>query len=798
MNDIRFARRQLLKHPGFTAVAVLTLAIGIGANTAIFSFVNAILLRPLPYHEPEQLLMLFENHAGDGRFGPGAPIIQEWQKQNTVFEGLGVVRPWGNFTLTGRGQPEMLRGSAISASVFPLLGIQPLLGRGFVPDEEVPGKNNVVLLSYELWQRRFGGDPGIIGQYLTLDMLPRAVVGVMPRCTTGPDGERDLWVPLAFLPFELQERRAHNFLVFGRLKTGVNYRQARLEMGVIARRMAEYNSQDRGWGTEVQPLHEIIVGDSRRLLLVLLGAVGLVLLIGCANIANLQLARSAARTREFAIRAALGAGRGALIRQLLTESCVLAAIGGVLGILLARFGLEALIRFSPPDLPRIGEGIPLDGTTLAFTALITLATGILFGLIPAWQASSPVLARDLAEAARGSSGGPRRQFTRAALVVGEVALSLMLLVGAGLTIRSFGKLLTQNLGFVPEHLVTMTLSPPRLKYQQHADLTRLFDPLLSAVTNIPGVDSAAYAFGAPLTGINNSRPVIVKDAPPPPVGDTPTAGYAQVSPGYFAAMKTAFLQGRDFTERDDTNALPVVIVDETFVREFDLGEPVLGRRLDLGDGTQNAEIIGVVKDIKRVGMAEPPRGEVYRPYRQICWGPLTLVARTQRDPSDVTRAIRAELDRLDKDLPMENPRTMSQLVSANVAQRRLSVQFLGGFAGAALLLAAIGLYGVLAYTVTQRTREIGVRVALGAQRRDILGLVIGEGMRLALLGIVLGLAGAFAFARVLQRLLFEVRPTDLLTFAVVTGVLALVALFACWLPARRAANVDPIEALRNE
>jgi putative ABC transport system permease protein len=480
------------------------------------------------------------------------------------------------------------------------------------------------------------------------------------------------------------------------------------------------------------------------------------------------------------------------------ESCLLAAIGGALGVLLARVGLDLLIRFSPPDLPRMSEGISLDGTTLAFTGLITLATGLIFGLVPAWQATNPTLARELAETARGGTAGQRRQLARAAMVVAEVALSLVLLIGAGLTIRSFGKLLAQHLGFVPEHLVTTLIALPEQKYPGQAERTRVFDPLLTAVRAIPGVDSAGYAFGAPLTGINSGLSVGIRGQPPPAPGESVSAGYAQVSPGYFATMKIPLLRGRDITERDDTNATPVVIVDETFAKNFKLGSNVIGRRIDIGDGTENAEIIGLVKDIKRTGMADRLRGEMYRPYRQICWGVLTLVVRTHRDPADATRAIRAELDRLDKDLPLENVRTMSQLVAANVAQRELSVQLLTGFAGGALLLSALGLYGVLAYTVTQRTREIGIRMALGARQLEVLGLVIGQGMRLALSGLVLGLAGAFALTRVLQRLLYEIEPTDPMTYAAVSLILILVALIACWLPARRAARVDPMEALRCE
>ncbi|HXJ58402.1 MAG TPA: ABC transporter permease [Verrucomicrobiae bacterium] len=802
MSDLRFAFRQLLKNPGFSAVAVLTLALGIGANTAMFSFVNAILLRPLPYADPGRLVLVFENHVTNGwsKMSIGAPVLEQWRNQNTVFEGLGAIQVYGNFALTGHGPPEMLRGSLFSANIFPLLRLQPWLGRGFLSEEETYGNHHVALLSYEFWKRRFGGDTNLIGQSLRLGGEPYTVIGVMPPGTISPDGARarDVWMPLAFSPDEIRQRHAHNYSVLARLKKGVTLEQARAGMNLIASRMAGDDPQNVGWGAEVHLLQEIIVGESRRLLLVLLGSVGLVLLIGCANLAGLLVARAAVRTREFAIRSALGAPRSALIRQLLTESGLLALLGGSLGILVARFSLDFLIRVSPPDLPRLTEGISLDAVTLVFTALITLATGVLFGLIPALQASNPTLSYDIAETTRGSSAGPRRGLTRCALVVGQVALSVLLMIAAGLTIRSFGRLLAQNPGYVPEHLLTMAINLPSQSYPNQAPRARLFNFLLAAVRDIPGVDAASLAFGVPLTSINSTLSVRVCDAPPPAPGESVAAGYAQVSPGYFATLKTPLLQGRDISDHDDTNTAPVMIVDETFVRNFKLGGRALGRRIDVGDGTDQVEIIGVVKDIKRVGMSEAVRGEMYRPYRQNCWGYLTLVLRTQRDPGDVTRAVRAALDALDKDLTLENVRTMSQLVAANVAQRRLSAHLLSAFAAGALLLCALGLYGVLAFTVAQRTREIGIRVTLGARRSDVLKLVVGEGMRLVLLGTALGLIGAFALSRVLQRLLYEIKPTDPFTYLAVTIVLASVAFLACWLPARRAARVDPIEALRHE
>jgi putative ABC transport system permease protein len=515
------------------------------------------------------------------------------------------------------------------------------------------------------------------------------------------------------------------------------------------------------------------------------------------NIASLLIARSAARAREFAIRAALGAGRGQLLRPLLTEGLLLAALGGGTGTLLAGFGLQALTHFSPPDLPRVWEGIHLDGVALGYTAFITLAAGIIFGLVPAFRSSDFVFAGELNASARAGNAGPQRQQLQALLVLGQVALSLMLLIGAGLMIRSFGRLVSQELGYDPEHVVSMDLGLPGRKYPTLADQVRFFERLKARAETLPGVQSVGLVRGLPLSGQNVGMSIGIPGAPPPAPGEPWDADYAQVSPDYFRTMNIPLLQGRDFTGQDRTNTAPVTVVNETFVRNFKLGTNVLGRLISFG-GVKNIEIIGVVKDTKRTTLAGSQRGEVFRSCQQQCWGFMSLVVRTQRDPAEISRVIRSELDAIDKDQPMENVRSMTQLVASSVRQRRLSVQLLAGFSGAALLLAAIGLYGVLAFNVAQRTQEFGIRMALGAQRRDVVGPVVGQGMRLALMGVGIGLAAALALSRVLQTLLFEVKPADPLTFATVSLVLVAAALLACWLPARRAARVDPMKALRYE
>lgn len=799
MNDLKFAFRQLLKNPGFTAVAVLTLSLGIGANTAIFSFVYTILLKPLPYPKPDRLVQLFENNAVNGwhKNAIGAPVIAEWRKQATVFEGIAA-RGVAPYSLTGRGAPVVLSGAPISANTFSLLGVKPLLGRDFLLEEETYGRHHVVLLSYESWRKRFGGDTNILGQSLALNGEPYQVIGIMPARMQYPEPNLEVWTPLAFSPGQLSQRHNHSYSAFGRLKSGITIAAARAQMDLIATRMEAADEQNKGWGIELYPMMEVQVGDSRRLLLVLLGSVGLVLLICCANIANLLLARAAARGREFAVRAALGAAPGHIIRQLLAESLALATLGGIAGILLARLVLAVLLGTSQPDLPRISEGVRVDGWPLLFTFAISLLAGLMFGLAPAWQMSRQTMRRDLNDAARGSSSGPHRHRLSSIFVISQVTLAVTLLTGAGLMIRSFGRLLSQDLGYQTENLINMPFDLPSKTYPNSGAKMALFEQLRERVAKIPGVTCSALVYGLPLGSEDSQLSAEVVGAPPTRPGESVSAGYSQISPGYFKTLGIPLLQGRDFISRDRTNTSPVLIVDQTFARDFKLGSNPVGRLVNVGDGAQKAEIVGLVKDVKRRDLASVPRGEMYRPYLQNCWGYMNLTIRTQRSPEDITRAVRAEMDQLDKDLPLENVRTLTYLVDSAMQQRRLSVELVSGFGGMALLLTAIGLYGVLAYNVDQRSREIGIRMALGARRSEVLSLVLGHGIRLTLCGVALGLVGALSLTRVMGGLLYEVTPSDPITYLGVSGLLLAVGFLACWLPARRATMVDPIVALRYE
>jgi putative ABC transport system permease protein len=797
-HDLRQAWRGLWKNPGFTCIAVLTLAVGIGANTAILSFVNALLLKPLPYPAPERLVMLFENHVTNGwhKTFVGAPIIGEWRRQASSFDGIAGFGG-GDFILTGDGPPEHLKGSRVSANTFSLLGVGPILGRDFRPDEETYGNHHVILLSAEAWRRRFGENKNVVGRTLTINGDVCVVIGVMPANSIFPARDRDLWMPLAFSADDLQNRHAHNYNAFARLKPRVTVDQARAEMTSVAKRL-EADEQNRGWGAEVYPLHESLFGEARPILLMLLGSVSFVLLIACANIANLLLARAASRSQEFGIRLALGASPFQIIRQLLTESVALASLGGLAGVLFAILFLKALIRFTDHDIARIVRTIDLDATTLLFTIVISLVAGVLFGLAPALQVSNPSLVSQINESGRGNSSSAERHRLRSTLVIGEVALSLILLVGSGLCIRSFGRLLSQDMGFNPEHLVSIPISVPRKSYPEHAEKERLFNSLLTQVRALPGVDSAALAYGLPLSGMDSMLYTRINDAPEPRPGEAVSAGYSQISAGYFKTLNIPILAGRDFTDRDRAESPAVVIVDQTFAKIFNLGTNIVGRRITIGDGATNAEIIGLVKDVKRSEINKPPKGEMYRAFRQNCWGTLTLTVRTKQDPSQLTRAIRHELDQIDKDVPFGEVSAVTQLVARSIATQRVSMQLLTLFAGAALFLATIGIYGVLACSVTQRTPEIGIRMALGAQRPDVIRLIINHGMRLVAVGLVIGLVGALAISRVLQTFLFEIKPFDPITFISVAMLLSMAALLACYLPARRATRVDPLRSLRHD
>ena len=798
LQDLRYGARMVIKNPGFTAVAVLTLALEIGANSAIFSVVNGVLLRPLPYPEPNRLIMIFESNPKGGwpKFSVAPPNFVDWRAQNQLFDSLAAVNG-ANYSLTGQDKPERILGARVSASIFKVLGIGPTLGRGFTSEEDQYGRHHVAVLSHGLWERRFGRDPGVVGKIISLDAESYTVVGVMPAGFQFPNADTELWTPIAFSPDELSNRGGHTINVIGRLKPDITVERAEAEMWTLARRLeAQYPESNNGWSVTFVPLLEETVGVSQRSLLVLLGAVGIVLLIACANVANLMLARAAARQKEFAIRAALGAGRIRVIRQLLTESLILASCGGALGLLLAYCGIDILTLLKPANLPRVQE-IKLDGWVLAFTLILSSLTGVVFGLAPALHASKGDVA--LKEGGRGSSAGVHGNRVRSLLVVSEVALSLVLLISAGLMIRSFFLLRQVDPGFKPDRVLAMDLSLPGAKYPSDHERVRFVEQLLKRVEVLPGVQSVATVFGVPMSGIDAFISLSVEGRPPPTLGEPSSAGYRQISPNYFRTLSMPILKGRDFTERDSTNATSVVIVSETFVRKFFPNEDPLGKRITIGDGGPNpCEIVGVVRDVKRSGLDAALGAEMYLPMLQRCWGYVQLVARTAGDPLAVANTVRDEVWALDKDQPLYNVGTLDQLVTNSLAQRRFAMLLLGIFAGVALVLAAVGIYGLLAYTVTQRTHEIGIRMALGAQTVDVLKLVIGRGMVLAGAGIAVGLPTAFGLTRLMSSLLFEIKPTDGVTFATVVMILAAIAVLACLVPAHRAAKVDPMEALRYE
>jgi len=820
MSDLKFALRQLIKNPGFAVVAVLTLALGIGANTAIFSVVNAVLLRPLPYPESNRLVWLSER-------GPNFPIMSisypnfaDWRAQQTVFEHIGVYN-WGNFNLTGRGEPLRVEVARISADALSSLRAKAAVGRVFNNDEDKPGAVSVVLLSHNLWQTRFGGATNVLDESLTLDGRAYRVVGVMPAGFAFP-GRVDIWVPVG--PFSdqpnWQERGNHpGLLGVARLKPGVTLEQARAGMDTIAARLEQqYPDSNKNCGIRIDGLLDNYVGDARRALWTVLGAVGLVLLIACANVANLLLARAAARQKEMAVRTALGAGRWRIIRQLLTESLMFSTVGGALGLLLAWGGVRLILALGRNAIPRSSE-IGLDTGVLLFTVVVAVLTGILFGLAPAWQSSRPDVQGTLKDTARSTTGGRAR--LRQGLVVAEVALTLVLLVGAGLLLRSFHRLQQVNPGFSHERVLSFRLDLPERKYETPEQQILFFQGLLERLRALPGAQTVALASQIPHDNNGWQTGYRIEGQPDPPPGEGPSLEMTVVSPDYFRALGTPLLRGRYFTEQDNRDhlrgrdltglddgqrwaaGLNAVIIDEEFARRHWPNEDPVGKQIRLPWGERSRHplltIVGVVTRVKLNGLHEQGGFvQAYLPFLQGTGNGHAIVMKTTQAPGTLVNAAREQVQALDSDQPIYDVRTLAEMRDGALAGRRLNFVLLALFASVALGLAAIGLYGVLAYTVAQRQREIGVRMALGAQRGDVLQLVVGHGMRLALAGVIVGLVGALAVTRTLQSLLFEVRPFDPPTLVSVPMLLAGVALFACWIPARRAARVDPMEALRYE
>lgn len=812
LQDVRYAVRQLRKNPGFAGVAVLTLALGIGANTAIFSMVNAILLRPLPYPDADRLAIVWEQNPHRGWFEnivSGANFL-DWRKRNRVFSDMAAFES-NSFNLVGNGKPEEVAGERVTTNLFSVLGVQPVLGRMFLPEEETGGRD-AVIVSYGLWQQRFGGDPAIVGKQISLNGELYPIVGVLPAtfsddysASFAPHSE--VWIS-GIEPFP-EGQESHDYHVVARLKPGVTLAEAQANLDTIAGQIEQQYPESKGWGVAVIGLHDQIVEYSRPTLLVLLGAVGLVLLIACANVANLLLVRATSRQRETAIRAALGASRARIVRQFLIESILLSLAGGALGLLIAPWGSQILTHFSPPDAPPI-QNPGIGGVVLLFTFVLAAGTGIIFGLAPALGAAKPNVNESLKEGGRGSSSSARHRKLRDTLVVVEFALALALLIGAGLMIKAIAHLHRVDLGFNPDHLLTIKVPLEGPQYTEEQQ-RQFFQQLVSRIETLPGVEAAALSRGVPILDWNGWD-FVTADNPNPPAGDVPDANYLVVSPHYFRTMQIPLRVGRAFNEQDTLSAEPVVIVSESLARKYWPGQDPIGKRLKIsGDANDKAQpwrtVVGVAGNVRSNGQYWPFFPEIYVPYTQpwIMW-PRNILVRTAGDPLAIVPQIRAEVGALDRDVPVSDINTMNEVAVVPMQQGQAATWLLEALAGLALILSAVGIYSVIAYSVSQRTHEMGVRIAMGASKQDVAGLVVRQGLLLTAKGLAFGLLGAFGIvrlfsilpARAQRLLLFDVQPRDPLVFGVVCAVLAVVALLGSYIPARGAAKVDPMVALRYE